>query len=142
MEINEKGLALIKLYEGRRLQAYQDQKGIWTIGYGHTGPEVQKGLIWGPVEAEQNLMNDLKIKAYPLWDFVTEQVNENQWSALCSLCFNVGLTAVKNSRTLKLVNDGQDPTVEWLGFSHINGVPNAGLLNRRKAELELYHEIG
>lgn len=141
MKINEKGLQLLKLFEGRKLQAYQDQGGKWTIGYGHTGPEVIKGLVWSPEEAEQALENDLRKRVYPLWDFVIEQINDNQWSALCSLCFNVGLTAVKNSNTLRLINEGRDPSIEWLGFSHINGVSNAGLLRRRKAELALYHEL-
>lgn len=141
MDINGKGLALIKLFEGRKLQSYQDQGGVWTIGYGHTGPEVIKGLVWSPDEADQVFNNDLQRRVYPLWDFVTENISSNQWSALCSLCFNVGLTAVKNSNTLRLVNEGRDPSVEWLGFSHINGVPNAGLLRRRQAELELYNEL-
>lgn len=141
MDINQKGLTLIKLFEGRKLQAYQDQGGVWTIGYGHTGPEVIKGLVWNPDEADQVFNNDLQQRVYPLWDFVTENISSNQWSALCSLCFNVGLTAVKNSNTLRLVNEGKDPSVEWLGFSHVNGVPNAGLLRRRQAELELYNEL-
>ena len=142
MKINQAGIDLIKTYEGRRLMAYQDQKGIWTIAYGHTGPEVVKGLTVSPEEAVQLLEKDILVKAEPIYQYCSENVNENQFSALCSLCFNVGLTAVRNSRTLQLINEGKDPSVEWLGFCNVNGVPNNGLLNRRKAELELYHKLG
>jgi lysozyme len=49
------GLNLLKQLEGRRLNAYQDQAGIWTIGYGHTGPEVNAGLVWSQAQADATL---------------------------------------------------------------------------------------
>lgn len=142
MNINQLGIDLIKLFEGRKLTAYQDQAGIWTIGYGHTGPEVVKGLTWSVDEAEQMLLQDISSKAEPIRDFISEMVNDNQFSALCSLCFNVGLHRVIKSNTLKLINSGEDPSVEWMGFCLVNGEPNNGLLRRRKAELDLYHKLG
>lgn len=141
-KINDKGLQLIKTFEGRRLVAYQDQAGIWTIGYGHTGPEVTKGLVWMPDQCEAQFLMDLEHRVYPLHDFISEGVNDNQWSALCSLTFNEGLARVKASKTLQLINQGQDPTVEWMGFNKVAGVVNPGLVRRRTAELELYHAIG
>jgi lysozyme len=139
--INEAGLQLIKDFEKRRLVAYQDIGGIWTCGWGSTGPDIVKGTTWSPDEADQRLANDLQ-KFYELDHFVSEQVNDNQYSALICLAYNVGLTAVKNSRTLKCVNGGASPDQEWLGFDKVNGQVVQGLINRRKAELELYHKLG
>lgn len=140
-EINEKGLALLKQYEGCKLTAYQDIGGIWTIGYGCTGADVVKGLIITQQEAEQRLKDKLQM-FYTLDNYLSEQVNENQYSALICLAYNVGLRAVKLSQTLKLINAGKDPDKEWVGFSHVNGVTVPGLLARRKAELKLYHTLG
>ena len=46
MQYSKTGLALTEGFESCRLTAYQDLKGIWTIGWGHTGPEVVEGLVW------------------------------------------------------------------------------------------------
>lgn len=142
MKINQAGINLIKSFEGRKLVAYTDQRGVVTIGYGHTGSEVKLGMNWSPDDAELALQYDIANKAEPILEFVTENINDNQFAALCSLCFNVGLSAVKKSKCLKLINEGKDPSKEWLGFCHINGVISNGLLRRRKAELELFHKIG
>ena len=53
------GLALTKAGEGLRLESYQDSGGVWTIGYGHTGPEVHEGLVWTQEQAEEALKHDL-----------------------------------------------------------------------------------
>jgi len=62
-KMNETGLEHLKRWEGLRLQAYQDVKGIWTIGYGHTSaagkPFVQKGMTITAREAEEMLARDL-----------------------------------------------------------------------------------
>lgn len=139
-EINQAGLDLIKNWEKRRLIAYQDVGGVWTVGWGAVGPDIVKGTVWSPDEADQRLQQDLQ-KFYQLDHYISEQVNDNQYSALICLAYNVGLTAVKLSNTLKLVNDGDSPDKEWMGFNKVNGVVVQGLVNRRKAELELYHAI-
>lgn len=139
--INKKGLNLIKKWEGCAVRAYPDLKGIPTIGYGHTGPEVHLGLVWNQIQIEAALISDLE-KFYKLEDHISDLVNDNQFSALICLTYNEGLNAVLKSKTLKLVNSGQKPDIEWLDFNKVNGVINKGLTNRRKAELVLYHEIG
>ena len=53
------GQTLIKKFEGLRLTAYQDMVGVWTIGYGHTGPDVKPGLTITQQQADQLLINDL-----------------------------------------------------------------------------------
>lgn len=140
-EINQAGLNLIKSFERCCLVAYQDQGGIWTIGYGHTDPIINDGMTITQDEAESLLKQDLQ-KFYHLDDFIAELVNDNQYSALICLAFNVGLRAVKLSQTLKLINAGDNPDKEWMGFNKVNGVVSQGLINRRKAELKLYHTLG
>jgi lysozyme len=53
------GLALTEQYEGCRLTAYQDQVGVWTIAYGHTGADVTPGLTITQTEAEALLAKDV-----------------------------------------------------------------------------------
>lgn len=139
-EINDKGLALLKQFEGRRLVAYQDQGGVWTIGYGCTGPDVVKGLSITAEEAEKRLHEKL-LGFYHLDDYISEHVNDNQYSALICLAYNIGLRAIKMSTLLRCINNNTSPDKEWLKWNHVNGIVNAGLTRRRQAELELYHEL-
>lgn len=140
-KINKRGLELLKQFEGRKLTAYQDQGGVWTIGYGHTGPEVVKGLSISADECEAFLQKDLE-RFYHLDDYIAELVNDNQYSALICLAYNIGLRALKMSTLLKCINSDQSPDKEWMKWNHINGQVNAGLTRRRKAELDLYHYLG
>lgn len=139
-KINKAGLDLLKSFEKCVLSAYKDQGGVLTIGYGHTGPEVVEGMVFTSEQAESQLLKDLET-FYVLDHYLSESVNDNQYSALICLAFNVGLRAVRLSQTLRLVNEGLNPDKEWLGFSLVDGVRSQGLINRRKAELELFHEL-
>lgn len=138
-KVNSLGLSLIKSFEGCKLEAYQDQKGVWTIGYGCTGPEVIKGMSINQEQAEMYLQKKLE-GFYHLDDYLTHEISDNQYSALICLAFNIGLRALKLSRLLGAVNKGDDVNALWLAWSHVNGVENSGLLRRRKAELELFHD--
>lgn len=142
-EINEEGLDLIEEFEGCKLRAYQDQAGVWTIGYGTTElnhPEIRKGYMINEDQAELYLKEDLQ-KFYVLDQFITDHVNDNQYSALICLAYNVGLRAVRLSQTLRLINEQLNPDKEWLGFNKINGEVSNGLTRRREAELRLYHKL-
>ena len=114
-EINSAGLALLKSFEKCKLEAYQDQGGVWTIGWGHTDPTVCQGMVYTQQQADQQLLNDLET-FYVLDHYLTEQCNDNQYSALICLAFNVGLRAVRLSNTLRLINEGLSPDSEWMGF--------------------------
>ena len=140
-EINVEGLALLKKLEGCRLNAYQDVKGIWTVGYGHTGSDVFRGLSITQPQAEDLLKQDLQ-RFYHVDQYLSERVNDNQYAAIICFVYNIGLRPFKMSKTLTLVNDGECPDDEWIGFDHVDGVPNKGLRNRRLAELTLYHKLG
>ena len=141
---------IITLLEGLRTKAYQDTKGIWTIGIGTiTYPNGQK-VKRGDVCTEE--------KAYEYLKHYTEKMvgtingllngvslNQNQFDAICSLTYNIGTGGFASSNVLKLVRQNpSDANIkdEWLGWCKEtkNGKKevNKGLLSRRKKEYQLY----
>jgi len=148
--MNEKGLALIKRFEGKRLKAYIDPVGIWTIGYGHTsaagGPKVTRGLTITDNDAEVILMRDLQQYEAAVDRLVTVPLNENQRSALTSFTYNVGIGGLKKSSALRELNKGNYADVPrrlalW-SKGRVNGKLTVlkGLERRRKAEGDLFME--
>lgn len=106
MNISQKGLEFIKDVEGVRLMAYQDVKGIWTIGVGHTGPEVVKGLTWTTEQVLNALEKDVQTCVKCINSKVQYPLSQNQFDALCSFIFNVGVGAFTRSTMLKMINAG------------------------------------
>ena len=88
MNISDKGLAVLKLREGSRNKAYKDVKGVWTIGVGHTGPEVQEGLVWTDQQILDVLKQDVKVAEKGVTDNVRVALSQNQFDALVSFVFN------------------------------------------------------
>lgn len=137
--MNQSGLNLIKDFEGCKLEAYQDQRGIWTIGVGST-KDVTKGMTITEEEADQRLLDDLSETVLRVHNLVKVTLNENQQAALESLCFNIGSGNLSESTLLKCLNAGayQNAADEFLVWDKTNGEQNEGLLRRRKAERELF----
>ena len=104
MRTSERGVALIKRFEGRRLGAYRDVAGIWTIGYGHTGPDVTPGDLITPERAEELLRQDLLRFERGVRERVSVPLNQNQFDALVSLAFNIGLDAFGRSTVRRRLN--------------------------------------
>lgn len=140
MQASPKARALIEEFEGLRLTAYQDQRGIWTIGYGHTGPDVHPGLVWTQEQADAALQNDLARTVLGVIKSLDVAVNQNQFDAMVSFTFNVGVANEQHSTLLALVNGGHSAqaSAEFLRWDHVNGVENAGLKRRRAAEQTLF----
>jgi lysozyme len=138
-QINQSGLDLIEHFEGCKLDAYQDQGGIWTIGYGHTG-NVQDGDSITQDQAEAFLVQDLTEAEQQVDDAVKSEINDNQFAALVSLAFNIGIGALSRSTLLADVNNSAfgSAAQEFLKWSHIGGIANSGLLRRRTAEKLLF----
>lgn len=139
--INKRGLDLLKSFERCKLQSYQDSGGIWTVGWGHTGPEVTEGMTYTQQQADAQLEKDLE-HTYFLDHYLSEDVNDNQYSALICLGYNIGLGAIRTSTLLKKINSGDRPDKEWMSWNRVNGAVSDGLTRRRKAELELYNTLG
>lgn len=138
MQINEKGLQLVKEFEGCRLTAYLDPVGVWTIGFGNTS-HAKKGLKITAEQAEAWLKEDLKTaeKAVTKWQ-AHYSFNENEASALISFTFNCGARSLNN-----LVKNGSRTKAEIAKYITLynkgaNGKTLPGLTRRRKAEKELF----
>lgn len=140
MEISQRGIDFIKQCEGVRLKSYLDVADVWTIGVGHTGPEVVKGLVWTQAQVDSALRHDLHIVEACINDVVKVNINQNQIDALCSFAFNLGTGALRRSTLLEKLNDGdvQGAANEFLKWIRAGGKEQLGLKKRRAKERELF----
>ncbi|WP_254493435.1 lysozyme [Bartonella sp. B1099] len=144
MKISQEGFALIKQWEGLRLNAYKDAIGVWTIGYGHTNsagkPFVHKGMTITEKQAEDLLCKDLSQFENAVERTVTVSLTDEQFAALVSFCYNVGTTAFCNSTLLKKLNNGEYEAVpaELQKWTKAGGKRLQGLVHRRVAEAGLW----
>lgn len=104
MKLSLMGARLLAEREGVRTKAYQDTKGIWTIGIGHTGPEVRKGLIVSIEKVYSWFESDVKWAEDCVNNNVTITLTQNQFDALVSFVFNIGATAFVKSTILRKLN--------------------------------------
>lgn len=144
MRTSENGVELIKRFEGLELEAYQDIAGIWTIGYGHTGPDVEPGMKISEREAEEMLRRDLKPREQAVESAVKVPLNQNEFDALVSFVYNVGASAFRGSTALKRLNKGDRAgaadALTWWNKATVGGVLREvmGLTRRRAAEKALF----
>ena len=143
MKISEKGLALIKKFEGCRLTAYQDAVGVWTIGYGTTNADkaitsttICQGLRISQETADEWLRQSVDKKYRPKVDKYNQYGwNQNEYDALVSFAYNIGsidgLTA-NGSRTRAEIAD------KILAYNRAGGKVLAGLTRRRQEERMLF----
>jgi len=141
MKISERGKDLIKLFEGCRLKAYDDGVGVWTIGYGHTvgvkpGDEItqEQADEWFSEESEQ-FSNKVQV-------LVLVEVNQNQFDALVSLAYNIGVGALSRSTLLRKLNAGdyQGAAEQFDVWNRGGGKVMIGLVRRREQERKLFEE--
>lgn len=144
-KINAKGVALIKHFEGCELTAYRCAAGRLTIGYGSTGSHVKEGMTITEAEAEALLKRDLARFETGVEALVGDApTTSDQFSALVSFAFNLGLQALLKSTLLKRhkagkIAEASDQFLAW-NKARVNGnlVPLKGLTRRREAERALY----
>ena len=138
--ISEAGLQLIKQFEGLKLDAYQDSGGIWTIGYGQTGPEIVKGTKWTQKQADEALAKSLSTMCLAVSTMAPVPLTENQFAALVAFTFNVGPGRFRNSTLLKklLAKDYAGAKAEFGKWDKVMGQPLPGLTRRRRAEADLF----
>ena len=146
MKLNKKGYDLIKEFEGLKLRPYLCSANVPTIGYGSTyyenGNKVK--MTDAPITKQraetlfQIVADDFAKRVVPL---VTKPITQNQFNALVSFAFNVGVQALRNSTLLRLVNiNPNDANIEkqFLRWNKAGGVEVQGLTNRRIKESALY----
>lgn len=140
-QIGAKGLNLIKEFEGLRLVAYKCPAGVWTIGYGHTY-NVKEGDVITKAKATEFLLDDIS-NAVDIVSGSTMDVEltQNQFDALVSFTYNVGVKNFSDSTLLRKVKlNPNDPTIanEFKKWTYAGKEVLSGLVRRRKAESELY----
>lgn len=142
MTTSDAGRKMIENFEGCALTAYQDQRGIWTIGFGHVDPAVVKeGLTCTQGEADAWLAYDLKTAESAVNRDVKVPLNQNQFDALVSLTYNIGSGNFLESTVLRRLNLGPDyegAADAILMWDKTDGEVNPGLVNRRTAERTLF----
>ena len=148
MKISQKGVDFIKSHEALRLKAYQDSKGVWTIGWGHT-KNVHPGDVITSAQAEQFIRDDFAWVERTLnADLVTGRdkplVTQNEFDALCSLVFNIGSDAYLDSTVRRKIKQGDKMAAAhafgmWVYSNHKF---IQGLANRRADEVRLFLQSG
>lgn len=122
--VQELSAALIHQFEGCKLQAYLDSGGVWTIGYGHTGPEIDHTTVWTQQQADDQLAKD---QAH-LFAMVANIKSIEEAAALVSFGYNCGAGA------LQRVLDGQDMVSDPKHTTDRLGHILPGLVARRRLE--------
>lgn len=155
MQMSAHGLALLEQWEGFKLKLYKDSAGLPTIGVGHllTKSELSSGKIMingvpanytdGLTEQQVTdlLAQDVKPASAAVNKNVTVPLNQNQFDALVSFSFNVGIAAFTGSTLLKVLNQKQYDAVpnQLLRWTRAGGKVVQGLVNRRNNEIKLWN---
>ncbi|WP_407965181.1 lysozyme [Bartonella sp. C271] len=143
-KISKSCLNYLKKWEGLRLHAYQDASDIWSIGYGHTEkagkPIVFEGMVITEKKAETMLLSDLRQYERAVEKAVYVNLSDEQFGALVSFCYNIGIAAFQNSTLLKKLNKGdyESVPIELKKWTKVGGKRLKGLVHRRAAEAELW----
>jgi lysozyme len=138
MAIAKSTLSFITKEEGARNKAYKDSKGLWTIGVGHLIKPDEQHLLTATLtdeQVEELLRSDLKWCSEAVESSVKVPLQQNQFDALYSLCFNIGGTAFAKSTVVRKINENDlqgaaDAILMW-------NKPEV-LINRRKRERALF----
>lgn len=140
MKTSERGRDLIKQFEGKRSTVYLDSAGLPTVGYGHMDQTMEVGQHYSDEAIEELFNRDISKVESNLTDEIKAPINQNQFDALSSLTFNIGIYNFNNSTLLKLLNQQQYYAVpaQILRWNHIKGRVVAGLTDRREAEARLF----
>ena len=146
MKVSKAGLDLIKSFEGFSSKAYPDPATggkPYTIGHGTTvypdGKLVKLGDICTAKQAEQYLIHDCELFEATV-NKCAPNVNQNQFDALVSLCYNIGSANLQNSTLIKKLNRGDiaGAADEFLKWNKAAGRVMVGLTRRRQAERKLF----
>ena len=155
MQMSPHGLELLEQWEGFKTTVYKDSAGLPTIGVGHllTKSELSSGKITingVPVSYENGLTEqqvtdllaqDVQPAAAAVNNNVKVPLDQNQFDALVSFTFNVGIGAFTSSTLLKVLNQGQYDEVptQLLRWTRAGGQVVQGLVNRRNNEIKLWN---
>lgn len=140
--ISQRGLDLIKRFEGFSAKPYLCPAGVWTIGYGSTNNVDKDSKPVDKDEAETLLREALMPITLDLNRIVPDTLTQNQFDSLCSFCYNLGFGAFMSSTLRKVIERNPDDyehiRKEFMRWVNVNGKKMNGLIKRREAEADLY----
>ncbi|HEX7246429.1 MAG TPA: lysozyme [Solirubrobacterales bacterium] len=139
--LSEAGVKFIAGFEGFRAEAYWDPWGnVWTIAFGHTGPDVHQGEKVGRAKGLKLLRSDAATAAQAVKDLVDVELTQKQFDALVSFAYNLGGGALAESTLLKMLNRGnyKGAQQQFKRWTHAGGQELPGLVRRRAAEARLF----
>ncbi|HTM81477.1 glycoside hydrolase family protein [Asticcacaulis sp.] len=142
-KVSRAGVELIKSFEGLRTAAARLPDGRWTLGYGHTF-SAREGAKVTQEDADALLRFDLLPVVDSINNLILVPLNQNQFDALVSFCFNIGAENFAHSTVLKRINEGRFAeaalamdswrSAEFNGQTYVL----APLIRRRAAEKNLF----
>ena len=140
MRLSQHGVAVAHYFEQCKLNAYPDpgsENGDpWTIGWGHTGPEVKPGLVWTQEQADAAFLIDVTRFERDVVALVKVPLTQGQFDALVLFAYNVGSKALETSTLLRKLNneDYAGAALEFRRWNKNDGKVMRGLTRRRAAE--------
>lgn len=145
LEVSDEGADFIGTWEGYELKAYQDVKGIWTIGIGHI-EDVYEGMVITKEQMFHMFREDVERYVDAINSSVSVALSQRQYDALVSLCFNIGISGFEGSTVRRRLNEkdygwAADAFLMWNKVTDQGRLREvAGLTNRREAEREMFLE--
>ena len=137
MKTSENGIKLMHYFEALRLEAYLCPAGVLTIGYGHTGPDVYKGMVITKERADELFSRRLEKEFEPGAGAKLRRLpTQNQFDAMVSLAYNIGVGNFQRSTLLILFNraDFLGASSQFMAWTKAAGKELLGLKRRRHAE--------
>lgn len=143
MIISDNGIDLVVEYEGLKLEAYKCPAGVWTIGLGTTkinGVPVKKGQTCTSRQAYEYFREHLSEEVYPCINSIGVELTQNQFDALCSFIYNIGVGAFNSSTMKKLLKKGDyvGASFQFRLWCKAGGKVLKGLVKRRRSEASLF----
>lgn len=156
MRLSRNGIAVAHYFESCKLTAYPDPGSRdgkpWTIGWGHTGPEVVKGLVWTQAQADAQFLIDVARFERDVASLVKVPLTQGQFDALVLFAYNVGsdidadkiAEGLGDSTLLRKLNAGdyEGAALEFRKWNKNDGKVMRGLIRRRAAEECLFRGMG
>lgn len=142
MNYSAAGIALTQQFEGCSLTAYQDQVGVWTVGYGHT-TGVTPGMTITQDQATAFLTQDVQGAVDCVSNSVSVPLTQGQFDSLVDFVFNLGAGNFLGSTLLTQLNLGNygAASQEFPKWDHAGGKVVTGLWRRRIAEQTMFNEV-
>jgi lysozyme len=142
--ITEKGLDLIKLFEGFSPTMYRCPAGYRTIGYGHLVKVIESYKFYNGISidyADELLRDDLQTAQRGVFKWINVPLTDGQYDALVSFTFNLGSGALQASTLRKVINryDYESVPKQFRRWVYARGRKLNGLIRRRESEINLYN---